>query len=78
MKTFNLEIQVAIRYFENFIVEIGINASYNQLMDIGKELDTCEIDDEYKLNTAHDSNNVILNYHTESLQRIGEYFGHRK
>ena len=71
-------IQVANRFFKNFTVEIGINASYNQLMDLGKNLDTCEIDDEYELNNTHDSNNVMLTYHTESLQRIGEYIGHGK
>ena len=31
-------------FFENFTVEIGVNASYNQLMNLGKELDTCEDD----------------------------------
>ena len=77
-KTCNFAIQVANRFFENFAVEIGINASYNQLMDLGKELDTCKIDDEYELNNTHNSNNFMLNYHTESLQRIGEYIGHGK
>ena len=74
----NFAIQVANRFFENFTVEIGIDTSYNQLMDLGEELDTCEIDDEYELNNTHGSNNVMLNYHTESLQRIGEYIGHGK
>ena len=49
-------------FFENFTVEIGINASYNQLMDLGKELDICEIDDKYELYNTQDSNNVMLNY----------------
>ena len=66
-KTCNFAIQVANRFFENFTVEIGIHASYSQLMDLGKTLDKCEIDDEYDLNNTQDSNNVILNYPTESL-----------
>ena len=74
-KTCNFAIQVANRFSENFTVKIGINASYNQLMDLGKELDTCEIDDEYELNNTQDSNNVMLNYHNESLPRIGKYVG---
>ena len=77
-KTCNFAIQVTNLFFENFTVEIVINASYNQLMDLGKELDSCAIDDEYELNNTQDSNNVMLHYHNESLPRIGKYVGRGK
>ena len=59
-------------------MEIGINASYNQLLDLGKEQKTSEIDNEYELNNNEHTNNLMLNYHDECLPKLGKCIGLRK
>ena len=49
-RTCSFAIQVAHRFYEKFTMEIDINASDNLLMDLGKERNTSEIDDEYDSN----------------------------
>ena len=59
-------------------MEIGTNDLYNQLMDLGKEQDTREIDDKYELNNNQYSNNIMLNYHDKCLPKTGHYVGRGK